>query len=57
MEAKLRELKILLTEVNDLESAGAVLLWDQETYMPTGGAPARGRQMATLARWAHEKFT
>ena len=57
MEAKLRELKILLTEVNDLESAGAVLQWDQETYMPTGGAPARGRQMATLARLAHEKFT
>ncbi len=57
MEAKLRELKTLLAEVNDLESAGAVLQWDQETYMPTGGAPARGRQMATLARLAHEKFT
>ncbi|HNB53095.1 MAG TPA: carboxypeptidase M32, partial [Anaerolineales bacterium] len=30
--------------------------WDQTTYMPVGGAPARGRQMATLARIAHEKF-
>ena len=57
MEAKLRELKTLLAEVNDLESAGAVLQWDQSTYMPTGGAPARGRQMATLSRLAHEKFT
>ena len=57
METKLRELKGLLAEVNDLESAGAVLQWDQSTYMPTGGAAARGRQMATLARLAHEKFT
>jgi len=57
MEAKLCELKTLLAEVNDLESAGAVLQWDQSTYMPTGGAPARGRQMATLSRLAHEKFT
>ncbi len=57
METKLRELKTLLAEVNDLESAGAVLQWDQSTYMPTGGAAARGRQMATLARLAHEKFT
>ena len=57
METKLRELKALLAEVNDLESAGAVLQWDQSTYMPSGGGPARGRQLATLARLAHEKFT
>ena len=57
MEPKLRELKALLAEVNDLESAGNVLLWDQETHMPAGGGAARGRQLATLARLAHEKFT
>ena len=57
MESQLRELKALLAEVNDLESADAVLQWDQATYMPAGGAAARGRQMATLARLAHEKFT
>ncbi len=56
MQDKLRKLKDLLTEVNDLNSAGAVLSWDQSTYMPPGGGPARGRQMATLGRLAHEKF-
>ncbi len=57
MEAKLQELKTRLMEVNDLNSANAVLSWDQTTYMPPGGAPARARQMATLSRLAHEKFT
>lgn len=57
MEKKLEELKARLREVNDLNSAGAVLSWDQATYMPPGGAEARGRQMATLARIAQEKFT
>ena len=56
MEKKLEELKARLREVNDLNSAGAVLYWDQATYMPPGGAEARGRQMATLARIAQEKF-
>lgn len=44
-----------LAEVHDLEAAGAVLGWDQTTYMPPGGALARGRQLATLGRLAHEK--
>lgn len=56
MESKLNELKTRLLEINDLESASAVLNWDQSTYMPPGGAAARGRQMATLARLAQEKF-
>lgn len=57
MEQKLQELKTRLLEVNDLNSANALLRWDQTTYMPSGGAVARGRQMATLAHLAHEKFT
>jgi carboxypeptidase Taq len=56
MEAKLTELKQRLFEINDLEMAAALLNWDQSTYMPPGGAPARARQMATLARLAQEKF-
>jgi carboxypeptidase Taq len=56
-EPKLEELKHRLAEVNDLHSAAAVLGWDQTTYMPPGGAEARGRQIATLERLAHEKFT
>src|SRR3954453_3557267 len=57
VEAKLTELKPRLLEIKDRESAAALLSWDQTTYMPPGGAVARGRQMATLGQLAHEKFT
>jgi len=57
MESKLQELKTLLLEADDLGKAAAVLSWDQTTYMPSGGARARGRQLATLARLAHERRT
>jgi carboxypeptidase Taq len=54
-QEKLAELKRRLFEIGDLGSAGAVLGWDQATYMPAGGATARARQGATLSRLAHEK--
>jgi carboxypeptidase Taq len=57
MNEKLSELKRRLLEVSDLQHAASLLYWDQATYMPPGGADARGRQIATLARLAHEKFT
>jgi carboxypeptidase Taq len=57
MEPKLEELKNRLAEIDDLSRASSVLGWDQATYMPPGGAEARGRQLATLGRLAHEKFT
>ncbi|MFC2030383.1 carboxypeptidase M32 [Chloroflexota bacterium] len=57
MEDKLNELKTRLIEINDLYAAEGVLAWDQTTYMPTGGAEARSRQMATLAELSHTKFT
>ena len=56
-EQKLVRLRSILREVSDLQSAAAVLGWDQQTYMPPGGAGARGRQIATLSRLAHERFT
>jgi carboxypeptidase Taq len=56
MEKKLAELKQRLLEIDDLSHAAAVLNWDQATYMPPGGAPARARQMSTLARLQQEKF-
>ena len=46
-----------LHTVDDINSANAVLGWDQTTYMPDGHTPARGRQSATLGRIAHELFT
>jgi carboxypeptidase Taq len=54
--AQWAELRGRLQEVSDLNGANAVLGWDQLTYMPTGGADTRGRQMATLQRLAHEKL-
>jgi carboxypeptidase Taq len=50
------QLKTHLMEVYDLQHAGELLNWDEATYMPRGGASARGRQSALLARLAHEKF-
>ncbi len=55
VELRLAELRRRLLEISDLYGAGAVLGWDQATYMPKGGAAARGRQGATLSRLAHEK--
>ena len=54
-EQMLVELKQRLREISDLNAAGGVLNWDQATYMPEGGAGARGRQLATLSRLAHER--
>ena len=56
-EPKLLELKTRLSEINDIEAAASLLYWDQATYMPPGGAAARGRQLATLQQISHSKFT
>ncbi|HLW48196.1 MAG TPA: carboxypeptidase M32 [bacterium] len=53
----LAELRSHLATIADLESAAAVLRWDQETQMPAGGAEGRALQLATLARVAHEMLT
>ncbi len=42
--------------VFDLNAASAVLDWDQQTYMPHGGAQGRAMQTSTLRRLAHEHF-
>jgi len=56
MNSKIEELKVLLGEISDLHAAGAVLGWDQQTYMPLGGAESRAMQLTTLAKKAHELF-
>ena len=55
-EDKLAELRRRLLEIYDLGAASSVLSWDEATYMPAGGAAARGRQTATLRRLAHDRF-
>jgi len=57
MENKLKELKTILADVDDLQRAASVLNWDQQANMPAAAAEARGYQMGTLSRIAHETFT
>ncbi|MBN2500762.1 MAG: carboxypeptidase M32 [Anaerolineales bacterium] len=57
MEEKYTELKAILAEVDDLQKASSILSWDQQANMPSGGAEARGYQLATISSIAHEKFT
>src|SRR3954468_11907745 len=40
-----------------LASCSSLLGWDEQTYMPRGGAEHRGNQVAVLAGLHHEKAT
>ena len=57
MEQKIQRLRTLLEEISDLNYISALLGWDQQTYMPSGGAVARGNQLALLGRLAHQRST
>ena len=56
MDSQVSELKRRLLEIEDLQNAGALLGWDQATYMPPAASVARGRQMALLGELAQEKL-
>jgi carboxypeptidase Taq len=43
-------------EYEDVYRAHMILEWDQETYLPQGGAEARSMQSSALAGIAHEKL-
>ena len=55
MEEKLNQLKTLVAEIVDLNGAASLLAWDQQTYMPPGGAEARSNQLAYLGKLAQER--
>jgi carboxypeptidase Taq len=57
MEEKMQQLRNILAEISDLNNASSLLGWDQQTYMPPGGAEGRGNQLALLGRLAHERGT
>lgn len=46
-----------MSDLNALRSAMAMMEWDQQTYMPRGGAEARANHLEALARMHHELFT
>jgi len=55
-EQNFQLLKTLLNEISDINRATSLLGWDQQTYMPPGGAENRGHQLSTLQQIAHSKL-
>jgi carboxypeptidase Taq len=55
-EQKLQQLKTQLGVIADLDYVTAMLDWDQQTYMPSGGAGNRGYHLATLQQIAHSRL-
>lgn len=50
-------LKARLSDVDALNAAISIMDWDQQTYMPPGGAEARAEHVSILSRMQHELFT
>ena len=46
-----------MQRIADIKNAGALLQWDQETYLPPKGAHFRGQQISTLSELAHQQFS
>jgi carboxypeptidase Taq len=57
MGEKYQQLLAHLSDINNVGRAAAILGWDQQVNLPPGGVEARGAQLATLARLAHQMFT
>ncbi len=57
MSDALFELRERLAEVADLNAAGGLLGWDQQTMMPARAAEQRAEQLGTLGKLVHERFT
>lgn len=57
MSTSFDALKSRLADIDALRAASAIMDWDQQTYMPRGGAEARAEHLGILGRLAHETFT
>lgn len=59
MDLRSAELRLceLWAEIRDLQGAGELLSWDQETHMPSGGVAARAAMASTLAGLRHRCLT
>jgi len=54
---ELGELRRRAGEIADLSGIGGLMLWDQNTMMPPGGADARADQFEALERIVHDRLT
>lgn len=57
MNSDIDQLKTLLSEIFDLYHVVGLLGWDQQTYMPPGGAQDRAFHLGTINRLYHTKFS
>lgn len=57
MEKTYTSYKAHLQKISHLNSAMALLSWDQEIYMPKNGAGVRAQQFSTLSTISHEMAT
>jgi len=57
MSSALADVRRLYADYNSLHAAMAMMEWDQQTYMPRGGAEARSEHTGVLSRMAHEVLT
>ena len=55
--ASYRKLCDRCRELAFVDTAGALLNWDEETYMPRGALPFRAEQLAFFTGWSHRQFT
>ena len=56
MPSSLEALKTRTADLNAIGAALAMMEWDQQTYMPRGGAEARAEHVGLLSRMYHESF-
>jgi carboxypeptidase Taq len=56
MKSSLEILKERMGDVNALGAAMAMMDWDQQTYMPRGGAEARANHLECLSKMHHDIF-
>jgi carboxypeptidase Taq len=56
MTQPIEQLKKRLATIGNIHRTAGLLEWDLQTYMPEGGASARGDQLATLTEISHEMF-
>ena len=55
--SQMSELKTVLAQIAHLSEVSQLLGWDQQTYMPTGGAEGRADQLSTISRISHDLST
>lgn len=56
VERAWERLRERVAELRELRGVAGLLHWDEAVQMPPGGAEARGRQKAALARLRHERL-